>query len=180
METPLYATFGAGCFWCTEAVFDALEGVVSATSGYAGGNTDAPTYEKVCGGATGHAEAVQVAYDPEKISYKELLEVFWATHDPTTPNRQGHDIGHQYRSVIFYHNEEQKRIAEASKQALAASGELKNPIVTEIVAFEKFFPAEEGHQEYYKTNKDAPYCQMVITPKFQKFVERFKDKLKTA
>lgn len=178
MENIAYATFGAGCFWCTEAVFDALEGVISATSGYAGGGKENPSYEEVCGGNTGYAEAVQVAYDPGKISYGELLEVFWATHDPTTTNRQGHDIGHQYRSVIFCHDEEQKRLAEESKSALAASGEFENPIVTEIVAFEKFFPAEAHHQEYYKTNKDAPYCRMVITPKFKKFAEKFKNKLK--
>lgn len=178
MALQAYATFAAGCFWCVEAVFEALEGVISATSGYAGGGTEAPTYEEVCRGNTGYAEAVQVAYDPEKISYKELLEVFWATHDPTTLNRQGTDIGTQYRSVIFYHSEEQKLRAEASKQALAASGEFQNPIVTDIVPLEKFFPAETYHQEYYRTNKEAPYCQLVITPKFQKFAEKFRDKLK--
>ncbi|MEK7541847.1 MAG: peptide-methionine (S)-S-oxide reductase MsrA [Patescibacteria group bacterium] len=172
------ATFGAGCFWCTEAVFEALEGVVSATSGYAGGDMEKPTYEAVCAGNTGHAEAVQVAYDPDKVSYADLLEVFWATHDPTTQNRQGADIGVQYRSVIFYHDEEQKRLAEASKEILAASGEFTNPIVTEIVPFRAFFPAERRHQEYYKNNQDAPYCQIVITPKFEKFAKRFKEKLK--
>ena len=173
-----YATFGAGCFWCTEAVFGALEGVISAVSGYAGGGKDQPTYEEVSGGATGHAEAVQIAYDPDKVSYADLLEVFWATHDPTTMNRQGADIGAQYRSVIFYHDEDQRSMAEQSKQQLTASGEFKSPIVTEIVPFEKFFPAEARHQEYYQMNKDAPYCRLVITPKFQKFAEKFKDKLK--
>lgn len=178
MVVPSYVTFGAGCFWCTEAVFDALEGVILATSGYAGGGVDQPTYEQVCAGNTGHAEAVQITYDPSKVSYNELLEVFWATHDPTTPNRQGHDIGHQYRSVIFYQDEEQKRLADESRKRLAASVEYRDPIVTEITPLKKFFPAEAYHQEYYKTNKDAPYCQMVITPKFQKFAERFKHKLK--
>ena len=171
-------TFASGCFWCTEAVFGALEGVISVVSGYAGGEKDRPTYQEVAGGGTGHAEAVQVAYNPEKVSYQDLLEVFWATHDPTTPNRQGQDIGHQYRSVIFYHDEEQKRLAEASRQRLTASGEFKDPVVTEILPFDQFFPAEQYHQEYYRQNKDAPYCQLVITPKFQKFAEKFKDKLK--
>ena len=178
MDKPAYATFAAGCFWCTEAVFDALDGVLSVAPGYTGGAKDRPTYEEVSGGATGHAEAVQIAYDPEKIAYDGLLEVFCATHDPTTMNRQGADTGTQYRSVIFYHDEAQKRAAEASKQKLAASGEFKDPIVTEITPFQTFFPAEQYHQKYYKSNKDAPYCQLVITPKFQKFAEKFKDKLK--
>lgn len=178
MEKISHATFASGCFWCTEAVFDALDGVISATSGYTGGSIEQPTYENVSTGSTGHAEAVQIAYDPEKMSYEELLEVFWATHDPTTPNRQGADVGAQYRSVIFYHDEEQKRAAEQSRERIAASGDFADPIVTEIIAFEKFFPAEAHHQEYYKVNKTAPYCQIVITPKFQKFAEKFKDKLK--
>ncbi len=173
-----YATFASGCFWCTEAVFGALEGVISVVSGYAGGGKDRPTYEEVSGGGTGHAEAVQITYDPDKVSYADLLEVFWATHDPTTANRQGSDVGTQYRSIIFYHDEEQKRIAEESVQKIAASGDFANPVVTEILPFDQFFPAEQYHQEYYRQNKDAPYCQLVITPKFQKFAEKFKDKLK--
>ena len=172
------ATFGAGCFWCVEAIFEALEGVESAVSGYAGGDKENPTYEEVCSGATGHAEAVEVVYDPAKISYEELLGVFWATHDPTTLNRQGQDAGHQYRSVIFYNNEVEKRLAEESKRRLAESGEYKEPIVTEIVPVKKFFPAERYHQQYYRSNPDAPYCQLVITPKFEKFAQKFKDKLK--
>ena len=176
MTTPALATFASGCFWCTEAVFDALEGVTSVTSGYIGGAKNQPTYEEVSTGGTGHAEAVQIAYDPHKISYADLLEVFWATHDPTTPNRQGADTGTQYRSVIFYHDADQHAAAEASKTAAVA--DFAHPIVTEIVPFTTFFPAEQHHQKYYEGNKDAPYCQLVITPKFQKFVETFRDKLK--
>lgn len=172
------ATFGAGCFWCVEAIFEALEGVMSAVSGYAGGEGEHPTYEEVSSGTTGHAEAVQIAYDPSQISYAELLEVFWAAHDPTTPNRQGADVGTQYRSVIFYHDAEQRRLAEESKRRLAESGEYKNPIVTEIVPVKKFSPAEQYHQRYYQSNPEAPYCRLVITPKFDAFIRKFKDKLK--
>ena len=183
MKNTQRATFGAGCFWCVEAVFEALEGVISAVSGYAGGDLPAggrsPTYEEVSSGATGHAEAVEITYDPSKISYPELLEIFWVTHDPTTPNRQGTDVGAQYRSVIFYHADRQKLLAEESKKRLAESGEYRNPIVTEIVPVKKFFPAETYHQQYWRSNPDAPYCRLVITPKFDKFAQKFKDKLKS-
>lgn len=173
------ATFASGCFWCGEAVFEELEGVISVESGYAGGKTDDPAYEKVLGGKTGHAEAIEIIFDPAKISYGDLLEIFWATHDPTQLNRQGPDVGHQYRSVIFYGSEEQKRLAEESKKKLEEFGELKNTVVTEIVPFEKFFPAEDYHQNFYSRNPDAPYCQVVINPKLEKFRKRFKDRLKS-
>lgn len=172
------AIFASGCFWCGEAVFEELRGVISVESGYAGGETNDPTYEKVLNGKTGHAEAIQVTFDPKKISYQDLLEVFWATHDPTQLNRQGGDIGHQYRSVIFYYNEEQKKLAKESKERLEDSSEFKKPIVTEIVPLEKFYPAEKYHQDYYLRNQDARYCQIVINPKLEKLREEFKDKLK--
>ena len=146
------ATFGTGCFWCTEAIFQQLAGVKKVSSGYAGGNVPNPTYKEVCNGTTGHAECIEIVYDPGEISFDELLEVFWQTHDPTTLNRQGNDVGSQYRSVIFYHNDEQKRLAEASKQRLAASQKFAKPIVTEIVPVAEFYPAEEYHREYYKKN----------------------------
>lgn len=172
------ATFGTGCFWCTEAIFESLKGVIKAQSGYSGGHVANPTYEQVCSGETGHAECIQVTYDPKVISYDELLEAFWESHDPTTLNRQGADAGTQYRSAIFYHNDEQKRLAEAYKQKLNASGSFKDPIVTEITAFTKFYPAENYHQDYFKLNGHAPYCQFVIAPKVEKFKKVFKDKLK--
>ncbi|MFI5129623.1 MAG: peptide-methionine (S)-S-oxide reductase MsrA [Chitinophagales bacterium] len=173
------ATFANGCFWCTEAIFEGLEGVISATSGYTGGKTENPTYKQVCAGETGHAEALQIVYDPKKISFDELLEVFWETHDPTTLNRQGADVGTQYRSGIFYHNEEQKQKAEKYKAALDKSGAFDKPIVTEVTAFTKFFPAEDYHQQYFENNENAnPYCQIVIRPKVDKFRKVFKDKLK--
>ena len=173
------ATFANGCFWCTEAIFEELEGVISATSGYTGGKTENPTYKQVCAGETGHAEALQIVYDPKKISFDELLEVFWETHDPTTLNRQGADVGTQYRSGIFYHNEEQKQKAEKYKAALDKSGAFDKPIVTEVTAFTKFFPAEDYHQQYFENNENAnPYCQIVIRPKVDKFRKVFKDKLK--
>lgn len=172
------ATFGTGCFWCTEAIFESLKGVLKAQSGYSGGHVANPTYEQVCSGETGHAECIQVTYDPKVISYDELLEAFWESHDPTTLNRQGADAGTQYRSAIFYHNDEQKRLAEAYKQKLNASGSFKDPIVTEITAFTKFYPAENYHQDYFKLNGHAPYCQFVIAPKVEKFKKVFKDKLK--
>lgn len=172
------ATFGSGCFWCTEAVFERLKGVESVISGYSGGHVDNPTYEQVCTGKTGHAESIQITYDPAKVSYAELLEVFWKTHDPTTKDRQGNDIGPQYRSVIFYHDEEQKKLAETYKQKLDSERIWDRPIVTEIVPFRKFWPAEEYHQNYYDNNPSKGYCSLVITPKIEKFRKIFKDKLK--
>lgn len=172
------ATFGAGCFWCVEAVFEQLRGVISAESGYSGGTKVNPTYEEVCTGTTGHAEVVKITYDPSLISYVELLEVFWKTHDPTTLNRQGADIGTQYRSAVFYHNEEQKRLAEELRAELDNAGIWNNPLVTEITPFTAFYIAEDYHQEYYVNNTNKAYCSLVITPKIQKFHELFSDKLK--
>ena len=171
------ATFGSGCFWCTEAVFQDLKGVKRVVSGYSGGKVENPTYQQVCTGTTGHAEVLQITFDPAVISFEELLYVFWRTHDPTTLNRQGADVGPQYRSVIFYHTEEQKAIAEKSRQETDASGLWPNPIVTEIAPFPGFYEAEGYHQNYYRTNPDQPYCRMVIDPKVQKFRKAFQDKL---
>jgi peptide-methionine (S)-S-oxide reductase len=172
------ATFGAGCFWCVEAVFQRLKGVDTLISGYTGGRVVNPSYEQICMGNTGHAEVIQIYYDPKVISYKELLEVFWQTHDPTTLNQQGNDRGTQYRSVIFYHNEEQRELAERYKKELDASGAFENPIVTEISPYTVFYPAEKYHQNYYNLNGDQPYCSFVIGPKVDKFEKVFKDKLK--
>ena len=172
------ATFGSGCFWCTEAIFENLNGVTSVVSGYAGGQVENPTYEAVCTGTTGHAEVTQITYDPNLISFDELLEVFWKTHDPTTLNRQGNDVGPQYRSVIFYHNEEQRELAEKYKAELDKSGAWDNPIVTEITAYTNFYPAEKYHQNYYESNPNQGYCAFVIAPKLEKFKKVFKDKLK--
>lgn len=173
------ATFGTGCFWCTEAVFEQLDGVLKVTSGYSGGQIKNPTYKQVCTGTTGHAECVQVQYEPSKISFDDLLQVFWQVHDPTTLNRQGADVGTQYRSAIFYHNAEQKEKAEHYKQELNDSGAFKNPVVTEIVPAVEFYPAEDYHQEYYQNNKNAnPYCAVVIRPKLEKFQRVFANKLK--
>jgi peptide-methionine (S)-S-oxide reductase len=172
------ATFGTGCFWCTEAIFEQLKGVLKVSSGYSGGHVDNPTYKDVCDGTTGHAEVVQVVYDPEKITYDELLEVFWQTHDPTTLNRQGNDVGTQYRSAIFFHNDEQKQKAEKYKAELNTSGAFKNPIVTEIAPFSKFYVAENYHQDYYNNNGSQPYCYYVIKPKMEKFQKVFKEKIK--
>jgi peptide-methionine (S)-S-oxide reductase len=172
------ATFGAGCFWCVEAVFQQLNGVISVESGYSGGHTRNPTYKEVCTGTTGHAEACQIIYDPSAISFTELLEVFWKTHDPTTLNRQGGDIGTQYRSVIFFHTEAQRSVAEEMKASLTAAHIWKDPLVTEIVPFREFFKAEDYHQEYYFQNTAQPYCSVVITPKLEKFRKVFADKLK--
>lgn len=173
------ATLANGCFWCTEAIFEQLEGVKSAVSGYTGGKVANPTYKEVCTGETGHAEALQIVYDPQKISFDELLEVFWETHDPTTLNRQGNDVGTQYRSGVFYHNEEQKQKAEKYKAALDKSGAFDNPIVTEITPFTTFYPAEDYHQQYFDNNENAnPYCRIVIRPKVDKFKKVFADKLK--
>jgi peptide-methionine (S)-S-oxide reductase len=173
------ATLANGCFWCTEAVFTSLEGVIQVTSGYTGGKTKNPTYKEVCSGETGHAECLQIVYDPAKISFTELLEVFWETHDPTTLNRQGNDVGTQYRSAIFYHSEEQRDKAMQYKQALDKSGAFDAPIVTEVTPFEIFYPAEDYHQQYYELNGDSnPYCQLVIRPKMEKFQKVFREKLK--
>jgi peptide-methionine (S)-S-oxide reductase len=171
-------TFGNGCFWCTEAIFQEVEGVISVESGYSGGHVDNPTYEQVGTGVTGHAECLNIIYDPKKVTYDELLEIFWQTHDPTTPNRQGNDIGPQYRSVIFYHNQQQKEVAEKYKIALDKSGAFPRPIVTTMEPFKKFFKAENYHQSYYNENGSQPYCQFVIRPKVEKFRKVFKDKLK--
>jgi len=172
------ATLGGGCFWCLEAVYKELKGVQSVESGYAGGHVQNPTYKQVCTGNTGHAEVVQIHYNPEQISYKDLLNVFFSIHDPTTLNRQGADIGTQYRSVIFYHNETQREIAESSIKELEQKDLWANPIVTEIKPFQKFFRAEEYHQDYYINNSNQPYCQVVIAPKITKFRKKFLDQLK--
>jgi peptide-methionine (S)-S-oxide reductase len=172
------ATFGNGCFWCTEAIFQNLDGVLKVTSGYSGGTVDNPTYKEVCEGTTGHAEVIQIVYDPSKITFDELLQAFWQSHDPTTLNRQGNDVGPQYRSVIFYHDAEQKEKAEKYKQELDKSKAYDNPIVTEISPFSKFYVAENYHQDYYNNNGSQPYCYYVIRPKLEKFNKVFKDKLK--
>jgi peptide-methionine (S)-S-oxide reductase len=172
------ATFAAGCFWCVEAVFQELKGVHSVTSGYTGGKIKNPTYREVCSGLTGHAEACQIVYDPSIISYDDLLEAFWKSHDPTTLNRQGSDQGTQYRSAIFYHNEEQKNKAESYKAKLNAEKAFDNPIVTAISPAEAFFIAEDYHQNYFNQNGNAPYCSFVIAPKLEKFRKVFKEKVK--
>jgi len=160
------ATLAGGCFWCIEAVFKRIEGVKSVVSGYSGGGMENPSYEDVCSGETGHAEAVQITFDPKKISYEEVLDMFWKAHDPTTVNRQGADAGTQYRSVIFYHDEKQKKTAEKSIKKVSKM--FKDPIATELVPFEKFYKAGDYHQQYYDRNKNAPYCRAVISPKLQK------------
>jgi peptide-methionine (S)-S-oxide reductase len=171
------ATFGAGCFWCVEAIFQRLEGVQQVVSGYAGGVVENPTYQQVCSEATGHAEVVQIAFAPQVISFDDLLYVFWRTHDPTTLNRQGADVGTQYRSAILYRSEEQKAIAESSKCETDASDLWPDPIVTEIVPCLDFYPAEVYHQNYYRLNPNQPYCQLIINPKIRKFKEEFGEKL---
>lgn len=172
------ATLGGGCFWCLEAVFDQLQGVEHVESGYSGGWVPNPTYKQVCTGNTGHAEVVQITFDPRQISYRELLEVFFAIHDPTTLNRQGADVGTQYRSVIFYHTPEQKAIAEETIRELNAARIWPNPIVTQVVPFEAFYIAEDYHQEYFVNNPYQPYCQVVIAPKVSKFRQKFAHRLK--
>ena len=164
------ADFGGGCFWCMEAVFERLPGVVSVTSGFAGGTTENPTYREVCTETTGHAEVTEIAFDPEKISYAKLLEVFWQAHDPTTLNRQGGDEGTSYRSIILYRDEKQKLFAEKSK--LQAQNDFRNPIVTQIVPLKKFYKAEDYHQQYYDHNSNAGYCQVVIAPKLEKLEKK--------
>jgi peptide-methionine (S)-S-oxide reductase len=171
------ATFGSGCFWCTEAIFQQVNGVQKVVSGYAGGKVKNPTYKEVCSGLTGHAEVIQLTYNPAVITYPELLEIFWQTHDPTTLNRQGADVGTQYRSVIFYHTDEQRDLATSYKQKLNQSGAFSNPIVTEISPIPAFYVAEDYHQNYFNLNGDAPYCAYVIQPKLDKFKKVFKEKL---
>jgi peptide-methionine (S)-S-oxide reductase len=172
------ATFGAGCFWCVEAIFQRVDGVEKVVSGYAGGHVKNPSYKEVCNGTTGHAEVCQLSYDPYRVSYDELLEIFWKTHDPTTLNRQGNDVGTQYRSVVYYHNEAQKKLAEKYKKELDAAGIFNNPIVTEISPFDVLYVAEDYHQNYFNENGSQPYCSFVIQPKVDKFKKVFKEKLK--
>lgn len=172
------ATFGSGCFWCSEAIFQRVNGVKSVASGYSGGKRPNPTYDQVSSGATGHAEVIQVTFNPQEVSYDQLLEIFWKTHDPTTLNRQGADVGTQYRSVVFYHNEAQKQIAESIKAELNTSGAWNNPIITEISPLTAFYKAENYHQNYYNNNKNAAYCNFVIVPKLEKFEKVFKDRMK--
>ena len=172
------ATLGGGCFWCVEAIYQDVEGVQKVVSGYAGGKLDNPTYQQVCTGTTGHAEVVQITFDPTVISYEDILYIFWRVHDPTTLNRQGADVGTQYRSVIYYHNDEQKAIAEASRAKTDASDLWSRSIVTEIVPFTNFYKAEGYHQNYYTQNPHQPYCMAVIDPKVKKFKKQFADKLK--
>lgn len=174
------ATFGNGCFWCTEAIFQELRGVHEVVSGYSGGHVRNPTYEQVCAGTTGHAEVIQITYDPAVVSFAELLEVFWRTHDPTTLNRQGADVGTQYRSVIFCHGDEQRKAAEHYRQELDSAGVFGAPIVTQIEPFDKLYPAERYHQNYFKQNPKVAYCAMLIQPKMEKFRKVFSDKLKTS
>lgn len=179
METELKKiTFGAGCFWCTEAVFLGVNGVTNVVSGYSGGKVKNPTYREVCSGLTGHAEVTQITYNPRLVSFTDLLEIFWNTHDPTTLNRQGADEGTQYRSVIFYNDENEMKLAEAYKKQLEQSHIFKNPIVTEISPLTNFYPAEDYHQNYYALNSTQPYCQYVIRPKVEKFKAHFASKLK--
>lgn len=172
------ATFGSGCFWCTEAIFLNVEGVEKVVSGYTGGKVKNPTYKEVCSGLTGHAEVVQLTFDPAVVSYEQLLEVFWQTHDPTTLNQQGADVGTQYRSVIYYHSEAQKKSAEYYKKRLDEEGAFARPIVTEISKATVFYPAEDYHQNYYNLNGNAPYCTFVIRPKLEKFKKAFEGMLK--
>ncbi len=174
------ATIAGGCFWCTEAIFKRLKGVVSVMPGYAASQVPNPTYRQVCTGKTGAAEAIQITYDPAIISFETLLEIFWHLHDPTTLNRQGNDVGTQYRSGIYYHNDEQKRVALASKEALEKSGAYKHPIVTEIVPFTNFYPAEDYHQDYYDNNREQGYCMFVIDPKVQKLLREYRDVVKAS
>jgi peptide-methionine (S)-S-oxide reductase len=177
-EDLAIATFGNGCFWCTEAIFQQLKGVKTVLPGYTGGAIKNPSYEAVCTGTTGHAEAIQITYDPKVISYRELLDVFFYTHDPTTLNRQGNDVGTQYRSAIFYHNEEQKNTAEKMISQLTSEKVFDDPIVTEITEMDIFYEAEDYHKNYYNNNKNQGYCRAVINPKLDKFVKKYSSKLK--
>jgi peptide-methionine (S)-S-oxide reductase len=171
------ATFGSGCFWCTEAVFQMRKGVTKVVSGYAGGHVVNPTYEQICGGRTGHAEVIQVTFDPAVVSYEELLELFWRSHDPTTKDRQGNDVGPQYRSVIFVHDETQKSAAESYKRKIDEAKVFDAPVVTEVVAYSTFYPAEAYHQNYFRTNPNQPYCRALIGPKVEKLKKVFGDVL---
>lgn len=177
-DTTAVATFGAGCFWCVEAIFQDLNGVYSVESGYMGGEKKDPTYKEVCTGTTGHAEVCRIVYDPRLLTFKDLLEVFWQTHDPTTLNRQGNDVGTQYRSAIFYYSEEQKKEAEFYKSELDNSGAFSDPIVTTLEPVDTFYPAEDYHQNYFNQNGDQPYCSFVIKPKVEKFKKAFSTRLK--
>ena len=174
------ATLGGGCFWCLEAVYEQLRGVESVVSGYAGGHDPNPTYNAVCSGTTGHAEVVQVTYDPREVSFREILEVFFTIHDPTTLNRQGADVGTQYRSAVFYHSPEQKETAEQVIAELEAEGVWNQPIVTEVTPLDTFFPAEAYHQQYFRNNPGQGYCQVVVAPKVSKFRKKYLDRLKAA
>jgi peptide-methionine (S)-S-oxide reductase len=171
-------TFGTGCFWCSQAIFERVKGVVSAEAGYSGGKVLNPTYQQVSRGNTGYAEVVRVVYHPDEVGLEKLLEIFWETHNPTTLNRQGADVGTQYRSVIFYHNTKQKQLAQEYREKLNKAGVWPDPVVTEISPFKNFYPAEKYHQEYYRNNPSAGYCQFVITPKIEKFEQVFKDVMK--
>jgi peptide-methionine (S)-S-oxide reductase len=175
MET---ATLGAGCFWCVEAIFDDLKGVTDVVSGYSGGHTENPTYREVCSETTGHAEVTQIEFDPNEISFGDILRVFFAVHDPTTLNRQGNDIGSSYRSAIFYHSDEQKRVAEEIIKEITEAEIYDKPIVTEVTKFDKFYPAEDYHQEYFANNAAQPYCAAVVAPKVAKFRKQFLNRLK--
>ena len=177
-ETREVATLGGGCFWCLEAVFEQLRGVEKVVSGYSGGHVPNPTYHAVCNGTTGHAEVVQVTFDPAAVSFREVLEVFFTIHDPTTLNRQGADVGTQYRSAVFYHSPEQKEAAEEVVRALEAEGVWDAPIVTQVVPFTEFYPAEGYHQEYFRNNPRQPYCQVVVAPKVAKFRRKYLERLK--
>ena len=170
-----YITLGSGCFWCTEAIFERIKGVLSVKSGFSGGHIVNPSYKEVCNGSTGHAEVVQVEFDAGIVSVQEILEVFWSVHDPTTLNRQGNDVGEHYRSAVFYHDDDQKTIAESYKNQLDASGKYKDPIVTEITEWTNFFPAEGYHDDYFELNGEQPYCQFVIHPKVEKFEKDFQE-----
>ena len=172
------ATLAAGCFWCVEAVFDDLVGVEDVVSGYSGGHTENPTYQQVCSETTGHAEVVQIRFDPSQLTFKELLQVYFTVHDPTQLNRQGNDIGSSYRSAIFYHSDEQKRVAEEVIAEITAEAIYDKPIVTEVTAFGKFWPAENYHQEYFANNPNQPYCAAVVAPKVAKFRQKFTSRLK--
>jgi len=172
------ATLATGCFWCTEAIFSRLKGVQSVVSGYAASKVANPSYQAVCSGRTGAAEAIQITFDPSVITYDKLLEIFWHVHDPTTLNRQGNDVGTQYRSGIYYHNDEQKQVALASKEAIDKSGTYRNSVVTEILPFTNFYPAEDYHQEYYDRNPYQPYCMVVIDPKVKKLLKEYRNDLK--
>jgi len=172
------ATLGGGCFWCLETVYQRVVGIISLQSGYAGGHSENPSYEEVCSESTGHAEVVRLEFDPDKVTFSELLDIFWIIHDPTTPNRQGNDVGSQYRSIILYHSDEQRLIAGNSIKALEDRALYQNKIVTELRAFDVFYPAEAYHQNYYENNPGNPYCQLVVKSKLDKFLSYFPERVK--